>query len=59
MGHVPFGHSGEKELNKLCERYNIGCFCHNAQSVRWLMELEKNGSGLNISIQTLDRNIMS
>ncbi len=32
----------------------MGYFCHNAQSVKFLMELEKNGSGLNLSLQVLD-----
>lgn len=54
LGHVPFGHSGERVLDDICKENGIGCFCHNAQSVRWLLELEKNGLGLNISIQTLD-----
>ena len=52
VGHSPFGHKGEKYLNNICKREKIGCFCHNAQSVRVLKDLEK----LNISIQTLDRN---
>jgi dGTPase len=50
IGHSPFGHQGEKYLNDICIKENIGYFCHNAQSVRVLKELEK----LNISIQTLD-----
>ena len=50
VGHSPFGHKGEKYLNDLCKRENIGYFCHNAQSVRVLKNLEK----LNISIQTFD-----
>lgn len=54
LGHVPFGHSGEKHLNSICRKYKIGYFCHNAQSVRQLMELEKNGMGLNLTIQVLD-----
>ena len=29
-------------------------FCHNAQSVRFLMELENAGEGLNLSLQVLD-----
>ena len=52
VGHSPFGHKGEKYLNNICIRENIGYFCHNAQSVRVLKKLEK----LNISVQTLDRN---
>jgi len=50
IGHSPFGHKGEKYLNDICIKENIGHFCHNAQSVRVLKNLE----GLNISIQTLD-----
>ena len=52
VGHAPFGHKGEKYLNDICIKENIGYFCHNAQSVRVLSVLEK----LNISVQTLDRN---
>lgn len=50
IGHSPFGHKGEEYLNNICIKENIGYFCHNAQSVRVLKNLE----GLNISIQTLD-----
>lgn len=50
IGHSPFGHKGEKYLNDICIKENIGYFCHNAQSVRVLKSLE----GLNISVQTLD-----
>ena len=55
VGHSPFGHKGEKYLNNICMREKIGYFCHNAQGVRVLKELEK----LNITVQTLDRNISS
>lgn len=54
LGHVPYGHDGEKELNKLCNKHEIGCFSHNVQSVRFLTEIEKNGEGLNLSLQVLD-----
>ena len=50
IGHSPFGHKGEKYLNNICIKENIGYFCHNAQSVRVLKSLEK----INISVQTLD-----
>jgi len=50
IGHTPFGHSGEKFLNEICKKENIGYFCHNAQSVRMLKDLEN----LNITVQTLD-----
>ncbi len=50
IGHTPFGHTGEKFLNDICKREGIGYFCHNAQSVRVLKDLEN----LNITVQTLD-----
>ena len=50
VGHTPFGHKGESLLNEICEKENIGCFYHNAQSVRVLQNIED----LNISLQTLD-----
>lgn len=54
LGHVPFGHTGEKFLSEICEEYGLGFFHHNVQSVRVLKEIEKNGKGLNISVQVLD-----
>lgn len=54
LGHVPFGHLGETFLNELSEKHNEGIFMHNVQSVRNLMNLEKNGKGLNLTIQVLD-----
>ncbi len=54
LGHVPYGHDGERMLHKLCSSNGIGCFCHNAQSARLLMELEEKGKGLNLSLQVLD-----
>ena len=50
VGHTPFGHMGEKFLNDICIKENIGYFKHNAQSVRALKDIEE----VNISIQTLD-----
>lgn len=54
LGHVPFGHLGETFLNELSQKHNEGVFMHNVESVRNLMNLEKNGKGLNITIQVLD-----
>ncbi len=54
LGHVPFGHFGERVLNDICEKNNIGLFLHNVQSVRVLQTLEDNGKGLNITVQVLD-----
>lgn len=54
LGHVPFGHTGERFLSEICMQNNLGCFLHNVQSVRVLEEIENKGKGLNISIQVLD-----
>lgn len=50
LGHTPFGHMGEKFLDEICIREGIGHFCHNAQGVRVLKDIE----GINITLQTLD-----
>lgn len=54
LGHVPFGHAGERILNKLSLEYGEGFFNHNVQSVRTLMNVENNGIGCNITLQVLD-----
>lgn len=54
IGHVPFGHLGERILDDISIRYNEGHFMHNVQSVRTLMELEDNGRGKNLTVQVLD-----
>lgn len=54
IGHVPYGHDGEEILNKICQENKIGYFCHNAQSVKFLEEIENGGKGLNLSLQVLD-----
>jgi dGTPase len=54
LGHVPFGHAGERILNEISLEYGEGYFNHNVQSVRTLMYLEKNGRGSNITLQVLD-----
>lgn len=54
LGHVPFGHFGERVLNDICEKNDLGYFIHNAQSVRILQEIENEGNGLNITLQVID-----
>ena len=54
LGHVPFGHEGERILNELSLKNNEGFFSHNVQSVRTLMQIENNGFGNNITLQVLD-----
>ena len=54
LGHVPYGHVGEKILNDISLKNNEGYFNHNIQSVRNLMFLEDNGEGKNLTVQVLD-----
>ena len=54
LGHVPFGHPGERILNDISLKYLGEYFSHNVESVRELMYLENNGNGTNLSIQVLD-----
>ena len=54
LGHVPFGHEGEKILNEISLKYNEGYFAHNVQSIRTLMNIENKGLGNNLTLQVLD-----
>ena len=54
LGHVPFGHVGERILNDISLKHNEGYFNHNIESVRDLMFIEKKGQGCNLTLQVLD-----
>ena len=54
IGHVPFGHVGERILNDISLKYDNTYFMHNVESVRELMNLENGGKGLNLTVQVLD-----
>ena len=54
IGHIPFGHDGERILSELCRQHGIGHFQHNVQSVRFLDRVERKGRGWNLCLQTLD-----
>ncbi len=54
IGHPPFGHDGEKMLDRLCREHGLPSFQHNLQSVRFLEHIERKGRGVNLSLQTLD-----
>jgi dGTPase len=54
IGHVPFGHDGERYLSAICRRHGIGGFQHNVQSVCFLDRIERKGRGWNLSLQVLD-----
>ena len=47
LGHTPFGHTGERALNRVCP-YG---FVHSEQSVRCVDLLEKDGQGLNLTFE--------
>lgn len=50
LGHTPFGHAGERALNRVCP---LG-FEHSEQSVRTVDRLEKDGQGLNLTHEVRD-----
>ena len=54
IGHVPYGHLGERILNSISKECNEGIFMHNVQSVRTFMNIENNGLGSNLTVQVLD-----
>lgn len=49
VGHTPFGHSGEFALREI-----VGRFHHNEQSLRVVEYLEKEGQGLNLTVEVKD-----
>ena len=50
LGHTPFGHAGERALDRCME----GGFRHYEQSVRVVELLEKDGQGLNLTWEVRD-----
>ncbi|MBR6228381.1 MAG: deoxyguanosinetriphosphate triphosphohydrolase [Eubacterium sp.] len=50
LGHTPFGHAGERVLNAIVP----GGFRHQEQSIRVVEKLEKNGLGLNLTVEVRD-----
>src|SRR4249920_1908121 len=55
LGHPPFGHAGERALDKVMEGF--GGFDHNAQSLRVVTVLERKYAafdGLNLTWETLE-----
>lgn len=63
LGHTPFGHAGERALRRAMARHlgidpqsdaADGLFRHNEQSVRVAELYERDGRGLNLSLEVLD-----
>lgn len=52
LGHTPFGHAGERALDKLME--DSGGFRHYDQSLRVVDRIEKAGAGLNLTYEVRD-----
>lgn len=55
LGHPPFGHAGERALDRALKQF--GGFDHNAQSLRVVTRLERKYArfdGLNLTFETLD-----
>ena len=50
LGHTPFGHSGEKAM----QRFFDPNFAHYEQSLRVVEKLEDNGKGLNLTWEVRD-----
>lgn len=50
LGHTPFGHAGERLLQKVYSPL----FRHNEQSLRVVEKLENNGYGLNLTAEVRD-----
>ncbi len=50
LGHTPFGHAGEDVLNRI----HPGGFRHYEQSLRVVDVLERNGQGLNLTMEVRD-----
>ncbi|MDO5539149.1 MAG: deoxyguanosinetriphosphate triphosphohydrolase [Eubacteriales bacterium] len=50
LGHTPFGHAGERALNRICP----DGFIHSRQSIRVVEILEKKGRGLNLTWEVRD-----
>lgn len=47
LGHTPFGHAGERALNRMCHEG----FKHYQHSIRVADKLEKEGRGLNLTYE--------
>ena len=54
LGHAPFGHAGEQALDEVLREGHGRRFEHNAQSLRVVERLERDGRGLNLTREVRD-----
>ncbi|MDR1822104.1 MAG: deoxyguanosinetriphosphate triphosphohydrolase [Oscillospiraceae bacterium] len=55
LGHAPFGHAGERALDAMLKQYDPELsFRHSENSLRVVTSIEKNGEGLNLTLETED-----
>ena len=53
LGHTPFGHTGEEALSHVLANHGR-TFRHNEHSLRVVDKLEKDGEGLNLTLEVRD-----
>jgi dGTPase len=53
LGHTPFGHTGEEALSNVLAHHGR-TFRHNEHSLRVVDKLEKDGEGLNLTLEVRD-----
>lgn len=54
LGHAPFGHIGERALDSILGEMFGRAFRHNVHSLRVVDVLEKDGAGLNLTVEVRD-----
>ena len=54
LGHPPFGHAGEQALDELLRERGAAGFRHNEHSLRVVEKLERDGRGLNLTVEVRD-----
>ena len=54
LGHPPFGHAGEEALSAALQARSGRSFHHNQHSLRIVDRLERDGRGLNLTLETRD-----
>jgi dGTPase len=53
LGHTPFGHTGEEALSRALKAHGRR-FLHNEHSLRVVDHLERDGEGINLTLEVRD-----